>query len=338
MKTGGKNLYKKSGVNIAKGQQFVSAIANLVTQTNRKGVDYENEGAKFGGFGSVFDLKATGYKDPLLVASTDGVGTKLLLAQAANKLDCLGQDLVAMCVNDLIAQGAEPLFFLDYIACGSLDIDKMQKIVAGISDACTKSGCALIGGETAEMPQLYKNDDFDLAGFTVGAVERSKLLPKNNAETGDIVLGLASSGIHANGFSLVRKILGDNNLSSDKTLLEKLLSPTRLYVKPILEILHHNFKVCGIAHITGGGLIENLPRALIGKQHKIKIDYKGWQLPEIFSYLQNKGGISDEEMRNVFNCGIGMALIVAEQEAVEVKNQLEKLGEKIFTIGEIIPA
>ena len=327
MPVSAENQYKRAGVDIAAGDAFVKALTPFVGKSSRKGAACD-----LGGFGGVFDIGAAGYKDPLLVAATDGVGTKLMLAQQAGYFGGLGQDLVAMCVNDIIAQGAEPLFFLDYLACGKLEADKLTEIVKGISEACIASGCALIGGETAEMPQLYKKEDFDLAGFAVGAVERTALLPNDSAKAGDIVLGLASDGVHANGFSLVRKILSDNKITDR---IDELLTPTRLYVKPVLEVLRAGSKVRGIAHITGGGLTENIPRALQNKNLQIEIDYTSWQVPEIFCFLQEKGNVSTEELHSVFNCGIGLALIVAKDEADKIKTHFEKLGEKVFSIGQV---
>ncbi len=325
-------LYREAGVDIEEGEAFVKALAPFTGSTSSKGAACE-----LGGFGGVFDIKATGYKDPLLIASTDGVGTKLLLAIQANQLDGLGQDLVAMCANDIVAQGAKPLFFLDYLACGKLEQARHTNLIKGISEACASIGCALIGGETAEMPRLYRAKDFDLAGFALGAVEREQLLPNSEAQADDVVLGLASDGVHANGFSLVHKILEANSdLSNDKEFIAELLTPTRLYVKSVLAVLRDNNAVRGIAHITGGGLVNNLPRALTDpKNLTIEVDYSSWQMPALFARLQEAGGITAEEMHTVFNCGIGMALIVAKNEAEQIGAQLESLGEKVFAIGRV---
>ena len=340
-----KNLYRQAGVDIDAGRAFVEKIAPIAASTMRRGAS-----SALGGFGGLFDLAQAGYHDPILVSATDGVGTKLLLAQQAARWTAarwaaIGQDLVAMSVNDVVAQGAEPLFFLDYIACGKLAEQPLAEIIAGMAAACRAAGCALIGGETAEMPRLYQPAQFDLAGFAVGAVERDQLLPKTDASQGDIILALASDGLHANGFSLIHQMLSDRKFSldavladsalTDSVLADALLQPTRLYVSPILSALREGFEIKGIAHITGGGVIENLPRALPDPDLALKIDRAQWESQPIFSYLQEKGNISDEEMLNVFNCGIGLAVIISEKEADALSDHLTRLGENVFTIGHV---
>lgn len=288
-----------------------------------------------GGFGALFDLKAAGYNDPILVSGTDGVGTKVKLAQELNIHDTIGIDLVAMCVNDLVVQGAEPLFFLDYFATSSLDVDVAEKVVKGISDGCSQSGCALIGGETAEMPGLYQPGEYDLAGFAVGAVERDQVLPRDVAP-GDVLLGLASSGFHSNGYSLVRHIikLQKIELRTDKKLTSALLAPTRLYVKACLTAIKTS-GVHALVHVTGGGITENTPRVL-PENVAAEIDLKSWQLPEIFQWLQNAGNISRNEMLRTFNCGIGMILAVRADKADEIIATLKNVGETVYTIGKLI--
>lgn len=287
-----------------------------------------------GGFGALFDLKAAGYKDPILVSGTDGVGTKVKLAQDLNIHDTVGIDLVAMCVNDLIVQGAEPLFFLDYFATSSLNVNVAEKVVKGIAEGCKQSGCALIGGETAEMPGLYQPDEYDLAGFAVGAVERDQVLPKD-VGPGDVLLGLASSGFHSNGYSLVRHIikLQKIELHTDKKLANALLTPTRLYVKPCLAAIKSG-GVHALVHVTGGGLTENTPRVLPDNT-SAEIDLKSWRMPEIFEWLQKAGNISRNEMLRTFNCGIGMILVVKASKADEVANILKDAGETVYKIGKI---
>lgn len=324
--------YKQAGVDIDAGNELVNRIKPFAKATKRIGADSD-----LGGFGALFDLKKCNFKDPVLVSSTDGVGTKLKVAIEVGKHDSIGIDLVAMSVNDLLAQGAEPLFFLDYFACSKLDVEMASQVIKGIADGCMQAGCALIGGETAEMPGMYQGEDYDLAGFAVGAVERDSILPKET-HAGDILLGLKSSGIHSNGYSLVRHILqkSGKNFSDkfgDKTIGEILLTPTKIYVKSCLEAIKTG-KVKALSHITGGGLTENLPRVL-SKNTTPKIDYKSWQLPEIFAYLQQLGNITDEEMHRTFNCGIGMVLVVAKNNADEIKNILQKSGEEVVIIGEL---
>jgi phosphoribosylformylglycinamidine cyclo-ligase len=305
--------YKDAGVSIDAGNALVKAIGPLARSTARPGAD-----AELGGFGGFFDLKAAGYSDPLLVAANDGVGTKLKLAIETGRHDGVGIDLVAMCANDLIVQGAEPLFFLDYYATGKLDNRVAAAVVASIAEGCRQAGCALIGGETAEMPGMYSEGDYDLAGFCVGAVERDKVLTGEAIRPGDVILGLASSGVHSNGFSLVRRIIEQEGWNLEealpgeggRALAEVLLEPTRIYVRELLPLVQAG-KIKGLAHITGGGLLENIPRVLPGNCHAV-IDVSQWQLPPVFAYLQQGGSIDAQEMARTFNCGIGMAVIVEE--------------------------
>ena len=327
--------YADAGVSIDAGNALVKAIGPLARSTARPGA-----GAELGGFGGFFDLKAAGYSDPLLVAANDGVGTKLKLAIEAGRHEGVGIDLVAMCANDLIVQGAEPLFFLDYYATGKLDNDVAAAVVASIADGCLQAGCALIGGETAEMPGMYAAGDYDLAGFCVGAVDRDKVLTGGEIEPGDIILGLASSGVHSNGFSLVRRIIEqqgwqlDQSFPSLGTLLgAALLEPTKIYVRSLLPIVKER-QINGLAHITGGGLLENIPRVLPDNCHAI-IDVGRWELPPLFALLQQGGNIAAEEMTRTFNCGIGMAVIVRPAEADRVSNALTDAGERVLEIGRI---
>jgi phosphoribosylformylglycinamidine cyclo-ligase len=328
--------YADAGVSIEAGNALVKTIGPLARSTARPGAD-----AELGGFGGFFDLKAAGYSDPLLVAANDGVGTKLKLAIDTGVHDGVGIDLVAMCANDLIVQGAEPLFFLDYYATGKLDNDVAAKVVASIAEGCRRAGCALIGGETAEMPGMYSAGDYDLAGFCVGAVDRVKVLTGGEIAPGDLILGLASSGIHSNGFSLVRRIVEQEGWSLSETvpaldgrnLAEAFLEPTRIYVRALLPLVQQG-QVRGLAHITGGGLLENIPRVLPAGRHAI-IDVSGWDLPPIFTMLQSGGRIAAEEMARTFNCGIGMAVVVAPEQARAVGKQLEAAGERVFTIGQV---
>ncbi len=328
--------YKQAGVDIDAGNELINRIKPFAKATKRIGADSE-----LGGFGALFDLKKCGYKDPILVSSTDGVGTKLKVAIDLGKHDTIGIDLVAMSVNDLLAQGAEPLFFLDYFACSKLSLDVASDVIKGIAEGCKQAGCALIGGETAEMPGMYKEGDYDLAGFAVGAVERDLILPKET-KAGDVLIGLKSSGVHSNGYSLARFILQKNNINfedkiaefGNKTIGEVLLTPTKIYVKSCLNAIKTG-KVKALAHITGGGLIENLPRVL-SEGVEVKIDYKSWTAPEIFPWLQKMGNVADEEMRRTFNCGIGMVLVVDKNDAEEVKDVLEESGEEAFVIGSLI--
>ena len=328
--------YAKAGVSIAAGNALVKLIAPLARATARAGAN-----ADLGGFGGFFDLKAAGFSDPLLVAANDGVGTKLKLAIEANRHDGVGIDLVAMCVNDLIVQGAEPLFFLDYFATGKLDTGVAEAVIAGIAEGCRIAGCALIGGETAEMPGMYAAGDYDLAGFCVGAVERDQVLTGGRVAVGDVVLGLASSGVHSNGYSLVRRLATDRGwklnrpalFDPETLLIDALLAPTRIYVRPLLPLVRAG-KVRAMAHITGGGLLENIPRVLADGLHA-RIDAAAWEQPRLMAFLQAQGNIEPEEMARTFNCGIGMAVIVAADDADAVTAQLTQAGETVLRIGTI---
>lgn len=328
--------YAQAGVSIAAGNALVKAIAPLAKATRRPGAD-----AELGGFGGFFDLKAAGYDDPLLVAANDGVGTKLKLAIEHDRHDGVGIDLVAMCANDLIVQGAEPLFFLDYYATGKLEAGVAERVIAGIAEGCRIAGCALIGGETAEMPGMYAAGDYDLAGFCVGAVERSQALTGNRVKAGDAILGLASSGVHSNGFSLVRRLAADKGWKLDRPapfdietlLIDALMAPTRIYVKSLLPLVRAG-KVAAMAHITGGGLLENIPRVLPEGLHA-HIDADAWPQPRLMAFLQAQGAIEPEEMARTFNCGIGMAIVVAEGDVAEVSAALTAAGETVFDIGRI---
>ena len=326
--------YADAGVDIDAGNALVDKIKPLAKRTMRPGVM-----SGLGGFGGLFDLKAAGYKDPVLVAATDGVGTKLRIAIETGQLETIGVDLVAMCVNDLVCQGAEPLFFLDYFATGKLDVTEAARVVSGIADGCAQSGCALIGGETAEMPGMYQENDFDLAGFSVGALERGSSLPANVAE-GDVLLGLMSSGVHSNGYSLVRKLVELSGLAWDApspfgsgTLGEALLMPTRLYVKQVLAVLAQG-GLHGLAHITGGGLSENIPRVL-NAQQGVSINLESWALPELFKWLAQQGGLSQTEMLKTFNCGIGMVLVVAPAAHAQITALLKEMGEDVIELGRV---
>lgn len=328
--------YAKAGVSIAAGNALVKAIGPMAKATARPGAD-----ASLGGFGGFFDLKAAGYRDPLLVAANDGVGTKLKLAIDYDRHDGVGIDLVAMCVNDLIVQGAEPLFFLDYFATGRLENGIAERVVAGIADGCKLAGCALIGGETAEMPGMYAEGDYDLAGFCVGAVERGEALTGDRVKAGDVILGLASSGVHSNGFSLVRRLAADKGwrldrpapFDQDRILVEALLEPTRIYVKSLLPVVRGG-GVNALAHITGGGLLENIPRVLPEDLHAF-IDADAWPQPRLMAFLQAQGNIEPEEFARTFNCGIGMAIVVQPERVDEISAALEAAGEAIFRIGRI---
>ena len=328
--------YADSGVSIAAGNALVKAIAPLARSTARPGAN-----AELGGFGGFFDLKAAGYDDPLLVAANDGVGTKLKLAIDMGRHDGVGIDLVAMCVNDLIVQGAEPLFFLDYFASAKLDLAVAEAVVAGIAAGCREAGCALIGGETAEMPGMYAPGDYDLAGFCVGAVERASVLTGTRVAPGDVVLGLASSGVHSNGFSLVRRLIADNHWKLDRPAVfdqehllgELLLTPTRIYVKSLLPVVRAG-RIGALAHITGGGLLENIPRVLPEGCHAV-VDADSWPLPRLFAFLQAGGAIEPAELARTFNCGIGMVAIVSEGDADTVAEALEAAGETVHRIGRV---
>ena len=328
--------YADAGVDIDAGTRMVDLIKPHVRKTRRPGAD-----AELGGFGGLFDLKAAGFRDPVLVAANDGVGTKVKIAIESGKHDTIGIDLVAMCVNDLVVQGAEPLFFLDYFATGRLDPVAGAAIVKGIADGCLESGCALIGGETAEMPGMYAGDDYDLAGFAVGAAERGTLLPRGVA-AGDVVFGLPSSGVHSNGFSLVRRIVARTGLAWDapapfapgRTLAEALLDPTRLYVKPLLAALRATDGIRALAHITGGGFPENIPRVLpdgLG----VRLNLSAIPVLPVFSWVAREGGIAEREMLRTFNCGIGMIVVAARAQADDVAKALASAGEKPVRLGEI---
>lgn len=328
--------YAEAGVDIAAGNALVRAIAPLARATSRPGAN-----AELGGFGGFFDLKAAGYVDPLLVAANDGVGTKLKLAIESGRHDGVGIDLVAMCANDLIVQGAEPLFFLDYFATGKLENGLAARVIAGIAEGCRQAGCALIGGETAEMPGMYAPGDYDLAGFCVGAVERDQVLAGDRVKAGDVILGLASSGVHSNGYSLVRRLAADKGWKLDRPalfdqdvlLIDALMAPTRIYVKALLPLVRDGL-VNAMAHITGGGLLENIPRVLPDGCHAM-IDAHSWEQPRLMAFLQAQGHIEPGEMARTFNCGIGMALIVDPAVIGRVVAALEAAGEIVHRIGMI---
>ena len=329
--------YKDAGVDIDAGNAFVDAIKPLAKATARPG-----SAAGLGGFGAFFDLKAAGYDDPVLVAATDGVGTKLMIAIATNNHDNVGVDLVAMCVNDLVVQGAEPLFFLDYYATGKLAPEAGQAVVAGIAEGCRQASCALVGGETAEMPGLYATGDYDLAGFAVGALERGQALTGDTVTAGDIVLGLSSNGLHSNGFSLVRKVVETTGLGFDapapfasgETLGAALLAPTRIYVKACLAA-HRAGRLKALAHITGGGLLENLPRVL-PPGVAVEIDGICWPVPPVFPWLERAGGTGLDDMLRTFNCGLGMVAIVAPEDAAGASEILTEHGETVTRIGRVV--
>ncbi len=326
--------YADAGVSIAAGNALVRAIGPLVRATKRKGAD-----AEIGGFGGFFDLKAAGFVDPLLVAANDGVGTKLKLAIDWDRHAGVGVDLVAMCANDLIVQGAEPLFFLDYYATAKLDQGIAERVIASIAEGCRQAGCALIGGETAEMPGMYAEGDYDLAGFCVGAVERDRVLTGATIAAGDVILGLESSGVHSNGFSLVRRLAADKGwkldrpamFDQDRLLIDLLMAPTRIYVKALLPVLATG-GIKGLAHITGGGLLENIPRVLPEGTHAV-VDADAWPQTRLMAFLQAQGGIEPGEMARTFNCGIGMAVVVGADDADGVAGALEAAGETVHRIG-----
>jgi len=324
--------YRDAGVDIDAGDALVEAIKPLAKRTMREGVL-----KGIGGFGALFEISKK-FKEPVLVSGTDGVGTKLKLAFELNRHDTVGIDLVAMSVNDILVQGAEPLFFLDYFACGKLDVPTATAVVGGIARGCEQAGCALIGGETAEMPSMYPAGEYDLAGFAVGAVEKSKIIDGTTIAAGDVVLGLASSGVHSNGYSLVRKIIevAKPDLNGDfhgRPLADVLMEPTRIYVKPLLALME-NIDVKGMVHITGGGLVENIPRVL--QPHLTAVlDSTAWTMPPLFHWLQQHGGVADAEMHRVFNCGIGMVVIVAQEQADAAFAQLSAAGETVFRVGAI---
>jgi phosphoribosylformylglycinamidine cyclo-ligase len=324
--------YRDAGVDIDAGDALVEAIKPFAKRTMREGVL-----AGIGGFGALFEIGKK-YKEPVLVSGTDGVGTKLKLAFHLNRHDTVGIDLVAMSVNDILVQGAEPLFFLDYFACGRLDVAAATDVIKGIAAGCEQAGCALIGGETAEMPSMYPDGEYDLAGFAVGAVEKAKIIDGRKIAPGDVVLGLASSGAHSNGYSLVRKILevAKPDLHADfhgRPLADVLLAPTRIYVKPLLALMD-KMEVRGMVHITGGGLVENIPRVLQPNLTAV-LHKDAWTMPPLFKWLQQHGGVADAEMHRVFNCGIGMTVIVSADQADAAEAELKRLGETVYRIGAI---
>lgn len=337
--------YRDSGVDIDAGNALVQAIKPLVRETRRPGAD-----ADLGGFGGLFDLKRAGFKDPILVAANDGVGTKLKIAIESGRHETIGIDLVAMCVNDLVVQGAEPLFFLDYFATGKLEVAHARTVVAGIAEGCKQAGCALIGGETAEMPGLYGAGDYDLAGFAVGAAERGEVLPRSDIEAGDVLIGLPSSGVHSNGYSLVRRLVTEEGLdwnavapfASGQSVAEALLVPTRIYVKPVLAAIRAtggsgaDGAVKGLSHITGGGLAENLPRILPAGL-AAHVDLATWRGPAVFDWLARAGNLDDAEMLRTFNCGIGMVVIASRDRTDAVMAALKDAGEQPIAIGEVEP-
>ena len=324
--------YRDAGVDIDAGDALVEAIKPFAKRTMREGVL-----AGIGGFGALFEVSKK-FKEPVLVSGTDGVGTKLKLAFHLNRHDTVGIDLVAMSVNDILVQGAEPLFFLDYFACGRLDVAAATDVIKGVAAGCEQAGCALIGGETAEMPSMYPDGEYDLAGFAVGAVEKSKIIDGRKISPGDVVLGLASSGAHSNGYSLVRKIIevAQPDLNADfhgRPLADALLAPTRIYVKPLLALME-KIDVHGMVHITGGGLVENIPRVLQPNLTAV-LQSDAWTLPPLFQWLQQHGGVADAEMHRVFNCGIGMTVIVSKENADVAEAELKRLGETVYRIGTI---
>ena len=329
--------YEKAGVNLEAGYEVVRRIKQHVASTARSG-----SMGNIGSFGGMFDLSSLGVKEPILVSGTDGVGTKLKIAFAMDKHDTIGIDAVAMCVNDVLAQGAEPLIFLDYVAIGHNIPEKVEAIVAGVAEGCRQAGCALVGGETAEMPGMYSDGEYDIAGYTTGVVEKSRLIDGSKVKTGDVLVGIASSGVHSNGFSLVRKIVADAGLPLDlkveefggRTLGETLLTPTRIYVKQVLDVIR-NCDVHGVAHITGGGFDENIPR-ILHKGQGIEIEEGSWKILPVFRMLEKWGGVPHREMFNIFNMGIGMVLAVDESEAQKAIDILASHGEKASVIGKIV--
>ena len=329
--------YEKAGVNLEAGYEVVRRIKQHVASTARSG-----SMGNIGSFGGMFDLSSLGVKEPILVSGTDGVGTKLKIAFAMDKHDTIGIDAVAMCVNDVLAQGAEPLIFLDYVAIGHNIPEKVEAIVAGVAEGCRQAGCALVGGETAEMPGMYSDGEYDIAGYTTGVVEKSRLIDGSKVKTGDVLVGIASTGVHSNGFSLVRKIVADAGLPLDlkveefggKTLGETLLTPTRIYVKQVLDVIR-NCDVHGVAHITGGGFDENIPR-ILHKGQGIEIEEGSWEILPVFRMLEKWGGVPHREMFNIFNMGIGMVLAVDESEAQKAIDILASHGEKASVIGKIV--
>jgi len=326
--------YLDAGVDIDAGNALVERIKPAVKSTHRDGVV-----SGLGGFGGLFQLDTSRYKEPLLVSGTDGVGTKLLLARQLDRHDTIGIDLVAMCVNDILTCGAEPLFFLDYYATGKLKIDNAQAVIEGIAEGCRQAGCALIGGETAEMPGMYENEDYDLAGFAVGVVDRPRLIDGSRICAGHVVLGLTSSGPHSNGYSLIRKVLQQSGEAAsmpmgEHTLGDALLAPTRIYVKPLLALME-KYRVDGLAHITGGGLSENIIR-VIPDGLGLELNLSAWKLPAVFQWLKSRGGIEEKEMLRTFNCGIGMVLIVDENNAADIGAALAATGEDVIALGRVV--
>ena len=325
--------YKEAGVNIEKGNELVRRLKKTINNANKKGVIGE-----LGGFGGLFDLGSLNYKQPILVSGTDGVGTKIKLAIENNMHGTIGIDLVAMCVNDVIVQGAKPLFFLDYFACSKLDINIAETVISGINKGCSLAGCSLIGGETAEMPEMYKENDYDIAGFCVGVVEKDQIITGENIVAGDVLIALASSGCHSNGYSLIRKIIKDNNLDlnqslDNKKILEHLLTPTRIYVKQILDLIKY-MPIKSISHITGGGLIDNLPRVMPNNLSAI-INTNTWTIPKIFNWLSDQCKIDSYEMFRTFNCGVGLVLCVEKDNVEDAINRLHDSGETAWLIGEV---
>jgi phosphoribosylformylglycinamidine cyclo-ligase len=327
--------YRDAGVDIDAGDRLVENIKPLARRTMRPEVL-----SGIGGFGGLVEISGK-YKEPVLVSGTDGVGTKLKLAFELNRHDTVGMDLVAMSVNDILVQGAEPLFFLDYFACGKLDVDTATEVIKGIASGCEQAGCALIGGETAEMPGMYPAGEYDLAGFAVGVVEKSQIITGTDIKPGDAVLGLASSGAHSNGYSLVRKILSRSNtdinalFDGERTLADCIMAPTRIYVKSLLALMQ-NIRIKGMAHITGGGLLENIPRVLPGNTAAV-LDGNAWNMPKLFDWLQQEGNIAQQEMYRTFNCGIGMVVIVDRSDVDSALDRLKNSGEDVRVIGEIQP-
>ena len=330
--------YKQAGVDIAAGNEAVERMKKHVRRTFRPEVLTD-----LGGFGALFQLNNKKYEEPVLVSGTDGVGTKLMLAFAADKHDTIGIDAVAMCVNDIVVQGAEPLFFLDYLACGKVDPARIETIVSGIAEGCAQSGCALIGGETAEMPGMYGTEEYDIAGFSVGVVDKANLVNGSSIAAGDVMLGLASSGVHSNGFSLVRKLLLEKagykldqvipELETEATLGDVLLTPTRIYVKPLLALMN-DVKVKGMAHITGGGFLENIPR-MLPEGVSVEIDYGSWPIQPVFKLMEKVGSLTAEELFTTFNMGIGMVIVVSEADAAAAEATLRANGEEVYRIGKV---
>jgi phosphoribosylformylglycinamidine cyclo-ligase len=330
------NAYRQAGVDIEAGYESVNRIKKHVERTARRGVL-----GQLGSFGGMFDLSSLNLKEPVLVSGTDGVGTKLKLAFMANKHDTIGVDCVAMCVNDIVVQGAEPLYFLDYLACGKAKPEKIEAIVKGVADGCAQAGCALIGGETAEMPGMYTEEEYDIAGFSVGACEKSEMVTGENIIEGNMLVGLGSSGIHSNGYSLVRKVFFENHSfglddtlpEMDGTLGETLLTPTKIYVQAVLAALK-KFEINGMSHITGGGFIENVPR-MLPEGLKAEIQTGSWTIPEVFTAIEKYGDIPHEEMYNIFNMGIGFVLAIKKEDAEELVEFMKQHGEDAFVIGEV---